>query len=144
MGPDRENIWFSGNLMTVLHSEGWTLIESHMRAGHAPPLHIHRLEDEAFYILEGSMSLRRGDEVRELAAGDAIVVERGTPHAFRVGPGGVKALQIATGPGLAAFIREAGEPALTATLPDEGHIDHGAVARTAERHDMVIIGESLP
>jgi mannose-6-phosphate isomerase-like protein (cupin superfamily) len=30
-------------------------------AGHAPPLHAHHGEDEAFYVLEGEMSILCGD-----------------------------------------------------------------------------------
>lgn len=139
----RERIWFSGNLMTLLHADGWTMLESQMRAGHAPPLHLHRGDDEAFYVLEGSMAFRRGEETLHLVAGAAVVVPRGVPHAFRVGPRGAKALQIATGPQLAAFIREAGEPATADTLPPDMPVDRDAIARAAERHDMVIVGRPL-
>lgn len=128
--------------MTLLHTDGWTLLEAQMRPGHAPPLHVHNTEDEAFYVLEGSMLFRHGGEALELGAGDSLVVKRGTPHAFRVGPSGVRAVQVATGTALAEFIREVGEPAPSATLPTDVRVDPEAVARAAERHDMTVIGDA--
>ena len=46
------------------------------------PLHLHRLCDEAWYVLEGSLCVRVGEEVVTLTAGSAVLVERGTPHTF--------------------------------------------------------------
>lgn len=143
MKSNGEHIWFSGNLMTLLHTDGWTLLTSHMRAGHAPPLHIHRGEDEGFYLLSGSMIFQCGEEIVDLQAGSSLVVAKGVPHAFLVGEAGARAIQIATGPALAEFIRAAGVPALTAELPDPGPIDHDAIAHAAERHDMLVVGPPL-
>jgi hypothetical protein len=36
--------------MTIKHADGWTFLESRMAPGHAPPLHVHRHEEEAFYV----------------------------------------------------------------------------------------------
>ena len=46
------------------------------------PLHLHSSADEAWYVLEGALGFRLGDETREVAAGDGIVIPRGTPHTF--------------------------------------------------------------
>jgi mannose-6-phosphate isomerase-like protein (cupin superfamily) len=46
------------------------------------PLHLHRSEDEAWYVLEGALGLRLGEETVEVAAGSGIVASRGTPHTF--------------------------------------------------------------
>ena len=45
-------------------------------------LHLHRSDDEAWLVLEGRLEFRVGDEVRSVAAGESILVERGTPHSF--------------------------------------------------------------
>jgi quercetin dioxygenase-like cupin family protein len=140
-GP--QHIWFGGNLMSLLHTDGWTLLETHMRPGHAPPLHVHHSEDEAFYVLDGSMLFKRGEEAFDLGPGDSVVVQRGVAHAFRVGTSGAKALQVATGTALADFIREVGEPAPSPTLPTDVRVDPDAIARAAERHDMTVVGPAL-
>jgi quercetin dioxygenase-like cupin family protein len=33
-------------------------------------------------VLEGRLGFRVGDEVREVAAGDSLLVSRGTPHSY--------------------------------------------------------------
>lgn len=47
-----------------------------------PPLHVHDAEDEALYVLEGSVVVRLGDERHELGAGSFAWMPRGVPHAF--------------------------------------------------------------
>ena len=46
------------------------------------PLHLHRSDDEAWIVLEGRLGFRVGDEEREVAAGDSLLVSRGTPHSY--------------------------------------------------------------
>jgi mannose-6-phosphate isomerase-like protein (cupin superfamily) len=45
-------------------------------------LHIHRSDDEAWYVLDGRLGFRVGDDQREIATGDSILVTRGTPHSY--------------------------------------------------------------
>ncbi len=47
----------------------------------APP-HLHRSDDETWYILEGILHVQRGDEVVEARAGSAVLVPRGTVHTY--------------------------------------------------------------
>jgi mannose-6-phosphate isomerase-like protein (cupin superfamily) len=46
------------------------------------PLHTHFKDDEAWYVLEGALRVRRGDEVVEAIAGSAVFVPRGIPHTY--------------------------------------------------------------
>lgn len=46
------------------------------------PLHLHRSDDEAWYVLEGMLCVQRGDEVVEVRAGAGALVARGTPHTY--------------------------------------------------------------
>jgi mannose-6-phosphate isomerase-like protein (cupin superfamily) len=46
------------------------------------PLHLHHNDDEAWYVLEGSLCLKRGDETVEATVGAAVLVPRGTPHTY--------------------------------------------------------------
>jgi mannose-6-phosphate isomerase-like protein (cupin superfamily) len=45
-------------------------------------LHVHNSDDEAWIVLEGRLGFRVGDEEREVAAGESLLVERGTPHSY--------------------------------------------------------------
>jgi mannose-6-phosphate isomerase-like protein (cupin superfamily) len=46
------------------------------------PLHVHRNDDEAWYVLEGTLCVRVGKEVVEARAGAAVLVPRGTVHTY--------------------------------------------------------------
>ncbi len=45
-------------------------------------LHLHRSDDEAWIVLEGRLGFRLGDDHREVASGDSLLVGRGTPHSY--------------------------------------------------------------
>ena len=46
------------------------------------PLHLHRNDDEAWYVLEGSLCIQSGTDVVEARAGAGVFVPRGTPHTY--------------------------------------------------------------
>jgi mannose-6-phosphate isomerase-like protein (cupin superfamily) len=46
------------------------------------PLHVHHGDDEAWYVLEGELGFRLGDEELVVGAGSAVLAPRGTPHTF--------------------------------------------------------------
>ena len=59
------------------------LIEQVIPAGHpGPALHVHPEFDETFYVIEGSLALRVGDEARDSGPGTVAYIPRGTPHTF--------------------------------------------------------------
>jgi quercetin dioxygenase-like cupin family protein len=46
------------------------------------PLHVHDLDDEAWYVLEGALGFRLGDDNVEARPGSAVLARRGTPHTY--------------------------------------------------------------
>ena len=46
------------------------------------PLHVHHTDDEAWYVLSGTLGFRLGDEAVEAHAGSAVLARRGTPHTY--------------------------------------------------------------
>ncbi|ETZ20965.1 cupin domain-containing protein [Pedobacter sp. V48] len=50
--------------------------------GKGTPLHIHQLQDEMFYVLEGEYFFKVGDDKFHLAAGDSIFLPMRVPHAW--------------------------------------------------------------
>ena len=57
------------------------------------PLHLHRSDDEAWYVLEGVLRVKVGDDDVELRAGSGVLVPHGTPHTYwNPGPGRVRYL----------------------------------------------------
>jgi quercetin 2,3-dioxygenase len=47
-----------------------------------PPAHIHRTEDEFFYVVSGEFSFRLGDRIVSAPAQSIVFVPRGTVHTF--------------------------------------------------------------
>jgi len=69
------------------------------------PLHKHRNDDEAWYVLEGTLCVQRGDEVIEVPAGAGVLVSRGTAHTYwNPGPRAVRYLLFMT-PGILGLIQ---------------------------------------
>jgi mannose-6-phosphate isomerase-like protein (cupin superfamily) len=61
------------------------------------PLHLHHRDDEAWYVLEGTLRVQVGSEVVEALAGSGVFVPKGTPHTYwNPGPGRVRYLLVMT------------------------------------------------
>jgi mannose-6-phosphate isomerase-like protein (cupin superfamily) len=46
------------------------------------PLHVHHSDDEVWYVLEGALRFRLGDEEVEAPAGGAVMAPHGTVHTY--------------------------------------------------------------
>ena len=60
-----------------------TLFENVIAPGDGPPLHTHADEDESWYVLQGALRFRLGDDIADAPAGAFVFVPRGTPHCFQ-------------------------------------------------------------
>lgn len=74
-------------------------------AGSEPPMHVHAREDEAWYILEGSVLFQRGLERILCGPGDSIFLPRGIQHGFAVETPSARILHFYTPGGLEAAFR---------------------------------------
>ena len=84
-------LWFIDNLVHVhidRNAGGGTLAltDERGRRGDMPPLHVHHRDDEAFYVLEGELSLFVAGEQFVLAAGQAVLAPRGCRTATASSP----------------------------------------------------------
>jgi quercetin dioxygenase-like cupin family protein len=59
----------------------WSLVELTEMPGYKTNLHRHNHTDEAFYVLEGVLTVRIDTTVSEYPAGSYVLIPRGTPHA---------------------------------------------------------------
>jgi mannose-6-phosphate isomerase-like protein (cupin superfamily) len=46
------------------------------------PLHVHDADDEAWYVVEGTLAFRLGDDEVVAPRGSAVFAPKGTPHTF--------------------------------------------------------------
>jgi len=73
-------------------------------------LHVHHIDDEAWYVLEGTLGFRLGKQTVEAPAGSAVLAPAGTPHAYwNAGPGRARYLLVAP-PRLFTLIEELHAP----------------------------------
>jgi len=61
----------------------YTIFEAIVPPGGGPPHHLHRREDETFYVLEGQVTLKVGDETLVAGPGTFINLPIWNPHSFR-------------------------------------------------------------
>jgi mannose-6-phosphate isomerase-like protein (cupin superfamily) len=47
-----------------------------------PSLHVHTLEHESIYVIDGVLTVEIGGDRVELGSGDCVVMPRGVPHRF--------------------------------------------------------------
>lgn len=67
-------IWFLDTLTQVKAPAAATggalsVVEQVLPAGSSPPLHVHRREDEAWYVVEGDLTYRVGEHTLTAEAG---------------------------------------------------------------------------
>ena len=110
-----EAYWVMGDmfmyLVTGAESGGsyFTLIADVAPHG-GPPPHVHYLEEEQFYVLEGGLAFSVGDQTFQVRAGDFVHIPRETVHSFKNGPRPSRVLITFSPAGIEGFFREVGEP----------------------------------
>jgi mannose-6-phosphate isomerase-like protein (cupin superfamily) len=84
LGPgEGESMTLFGNELTIKTGGAFCLID--YTAGPdfpGPPPHVHHETVDSFYILEGELTVRIGDETRTLGAGSFALVPPETVHTF--------------------------------------------------------------
>ncbi|HEX6393432.1 MAG TPA: cupin domain-containing protein [Acidimicrobiales bacterium] len=121
------------------------VFEMTLPVGASPPLHVHDNLDDTWYILEGQMVVRCGDDELLVGAGHWVSMPRGVPHTFRVvGDREARILLVHDNASFRDLIREIGVPALARIVPTEPVFPAmDELARIAEAHDLRPIGPPL-
>lgn len=115
--------WIAGDLMTMKAGRAETgnafaVGEFISRPGDGPPPHIHHMEDEAFYVLEGALTGFCGDQPWEASPGSFIWLPRGIVHGFTVASDAPARILFITAPaGFERWVAEVAVPAPSLTLP---------------------------
>lgn len=106
----------------------------HVPPGAGAPPHVHRADDEAFFVLSGAFEVTFGGETITAGAGEFVSLPRGIAHAFRcVGDTAGRLLGIASPGGHERFFEDA--HALFAAGPPAPP----QIGALLERHGMEIV-----
>ena len=143
-----EAVWWQGALFTVKGRRETTggalgLVEARFWAGMGTPLHVHHREDEAFYILDGEIRFRRGDEDFVAGPRDFVFAPRELAHCFKVLDGGATALVLMTPAGLEHMFVEGGVPVRNPEDPPGREYDLDHVRELARKYSFDIVGPPI-
>jgi quercetin dioxygenase-like cupin family protein len=114
-------------------------MEAIVPPGGGPPPHIHRYEDETFYIVEGECGILLGEEWMTAGVGDFVNVPRGTVHRFQnQGTEAIRMILTFTPAGIEKFFEETLERTLdpTAHIPDNVDAVASRYAAAAPRYGI--------
>ncbi len=135
---DRRGRWFFQDLVdplvTAAQTDGrysmWELLGP---PGDEVPLHVHRHEDEAFFVLEGELTVWMGDRTATLRPGDFALLPRDVPHCYKVTSSeSARWLGITSPSGFERFVEAVSVPAAERRLPDPIAPDPAALERAAQ------------
>ena len=137
-------VWVPGHQITYKAKAeetggAYSLLEV-LITGEGPPQHIHNDADEAFYVVEGEVNVKRGEETLHAPTGAFVLIPRGTVHTtWNTGSAPAKLLAIFSPPGMEEYFMETGEegrePELAAYMEKANAV--------AEKYHLEIVGPPL-
>ena len=148
-GSDDPTAWWFLDTLVVEHrvapQMAGVVLEMTLPVGHSPVLHVHETLDDTWYVIEGRMAARCGDEELVINAGDWVSLPRGVPHTFRVvGDQPARILLVHDNGSFRDFVRELGIPAPARVVPEPPCIPaSGVLAGAAASHDIAAIGPPM-
>ncbi|MBB3938332.1 cupin domain-containing protein [Aureimonas phyllosphaerae] len=145
-----DQLWFTTARLTIhlsktQNADGITLIEHHMAAGFAVPLHAHHGEDESFYFVDGEVRMQIRDEIHTMRPGQALTIPKGVPHSFRVVSDEARFLSFTTGR-FEDMVRSLARPAEREGLPPQTAPTEEQIAEliaACRAHDIEFLGPAV-
>jgi quercetin dioxygenase-like cupin family protein len=150
LGPDEgEALWAFGALAILKATHETTggrvaVIEHRAPRGAGSPLHVHRREDEWFYVIDGELTLWVGGEIVEAPAGAFAYGPRGIPHTLTVSSEEARFLLVTEPGGFEGMLRALGQPAPTLSFPPAPTEppDMGRILEVCAEYGIEILGPS--
>lgn len=118
-----------------------SVVEMHLRPGHAPPMHVHETADETIHVVDGAVTAHTAEDERSVPAGETVVLPRGEAHSLVADEESV-IITSTTPAGFAEFVTAVGEPVETEEVPSTPPSEEAIarVNRFAEDHGIEIVG----
>jgi quercetin dioxygenase-like cupin family protein len=149
LSGEGEETWFQPNRMQIKATAedtggAYGLVESWIRAGSSPPLHVHHREDEAFFVLEGRVRFHADGRDIVAGPGSFVFLPRDLPHTFVVeGDEDAHMLTLLSPGGGERFFLEGGRTPEGPGLPPPGPPDVARLREIAPRFGNEIVGPPL-
>ncbi len=140
--------WLLGGLF-IVHLSGaetqgrFSLVEEIQPPGEWTPLHVHRREDQALYVLEGGVTLYLPGESFTIGPGECAYGPMNVPHIEQFSSSEPLRLLVVNSPaGFEDFVAAAGEPAVELMLPSppQEPPDFERIGALAAEHGIEILG----
>jgi quercetin dioxygenase-like cupin family protein len=140
--------WWQGGLYRMKARAADTggalgLVETDLYRGFGPPLHVHRREDEAFYVIEGEVRFRLAEEEFVGGPGTWVWGPRGVPHTFKVESEAARALILVTPGGFEAMFEVGGVPVSESPEPPAQQYDPAHTVAISEQFGFEVVGPQL-
>lgn len=121
------------------------VLEMTLPVGSSAPLHVHDDLDDTWYILDGEMVVRCGDDTYVVGAGHWVSMPRGVPHTFRVmGERDARILLVHDNTSFRDLIRDLAVPAGAHVVPTQPVFPPmDELARIAGSRDLTPIGPPM-
>jgi mannose-6-phosphate isomerase-like protein (cupin superfamily) len=148
-GEGLANFWWKTGRMTVKAGgaetgHAFAQIESFDLRGTATPLHVHHNEDEAFYVVEGEVTVLMAGERIDLGPGDYLFAPRDVPHTTIVTSESAQYITTISPAGLEDLFVELGVPVTAGEQPEEAALPPmPEVARRFGAYGVEILGPPL-
>lgn len=124
-----ESFWVAGGLYTFLKTSDdtngqFSLFDFYVPKKAGPPPHIHSRDDEAFYILEGNLSLQFENQTLVATPGTFVYLPKHHIHEFKnLGTSPVHALSMTVPAGLENLFAEVGLSGTDKSAPPVGNYE---------------------
>jgi quercetin dioxygenase-like cupin family protein len=140
--------WWQGGLYRMKARAADTggalgLVEASLYRGFGPPLHVHRREDEAFYVIEGEIRFRQGEEEFVGGPGTWVWGPREVPHTFKVESERARALILVTPGGFERMFEVGGVAVSESAEPPVQEYDPDEAVAISEQFGFEVIGPQL-
>lgn len=114
-----------------------TALENIVAPGEGPPLHTHDEQDEIWFVVEGDLRFRLGDDVVAAPTGSWAFVPRRTAHCFQnAGTSPARILVLFTPAGMEAFFER-----FSALTPDD--VSPEMFQKLGSDQGMTVVGPPL-
>jgi len=120
----------------------FSMVHETASPGHATPYHLHHVEDEAFFVLDGEFTFICDGTKTILGPGGYIFLPRNIPHGIRCSSSVPSTMLVLAmpGTGFVGMMTEMAEPARERALPAPNNPDPERLTRLCAKYKIDILG----